>query len=234
MSYLNYRFEDISFNLEKMEVIPLDIMVTGVTGAGKSSTLNAIFQKDIAKIGYGVEPETMKSTGYILNDSLRLWDTPGLGDSIKKDTMHAKNMINLLHKTYTNGEETEHYGWIDMVLVILDGSTRDMGMTYKLLNEVIVPNFPSSKILVAVNQADMVMKGRNWDNKLNEPMPILKNALEEKVQSIQRRVLESTAISIIKPIYYSAYKEYNIEALLDFIIDNMPQEKREYKEPTCP
>ena len=31
-----------------MGINPLDIVVTGVTGAGKSSTLNAIFQKEVA------------------------------------------------------------------------------------------------------------------------------------------------------------------------------------------
>lgn len=35
-----------------------------------------------------------------------------------------------------------------------------MGTTYRLLNEVIVPNFQKERILVAINQADMAMKGR--------------------------------------------------------------------------
>ncbi|MDQ7084397.1 MAG: hypothetical protein Q9M36_05480 [Sulfurovum sp.] len=49
--------------------IIFDVMVTGVTGAGKSTTLNALFQKEISKVGRGVEPETMTLDSYKLNDS---------------------------------------------------------------------------------------------------------------------------------------------------------------------
>lgn len=55
------------------------------------------------------------------------------------------------------------------MLVILDGSGRDMGTTYRLLNEVVAPNFQIDRVLVAINQADMAMKGRHWDERLNRP-----------------------------------------------------------------
>lgn len=43
---------------------PLDVMITGVTGAGKSTTLNTIFQKTVAKVGDGAAPETMELDAY--------------------------------------------------------------------------------------------------------------------------------------------------------------------------
>ena len=57
-------------------------MVTGATGAGKSSTLNSFFDKVVAKVGEGVDPETMELSAYSLTDQMRFWDTPGLGDGI--------------------------------------------------------------------------------------------------------------------------------------------------------
>lgn len=208
-----------------MKVNPLDVMVTGVTGAGKSTTLNSIFQKEVTKVGKGVDPETMTLTSYSLSNYFRLWDTPGLGDGIQKDREHSKNIIELLYKDYSvNGNQ---YGFIDMVLVIIEGSNRDMGTNYKLLNEVIVPNFQKKRILVAVNQADMAKKGRYWDYDSNKPMKKLKDFLEAQVDSIQNRVKEATGISIIKPIYYSAEYSYNIKVLLDLLIDNMPNKKRD-------
>lgn len=207
-----------------MDINPLDMMVTGVTGAGKSSTLNAIFQKEIAKVGRGTDPETMHLTSYSLSDAFRLWDTPGLGDGIKKDKAHSKCIVDLLYKQYANHGET--YGFIDMVLVIIDGSTRDMGTNYKLLNEVIVPNFQKKRIIVAINQADMGKSGRYWDYNLNVPEPKLRDYHEEQAYSVQKRVKEATGVNILRPIHYSAEYDYNIEGLLDLIIDNIPKKKR--------
>ena len=44
-SFKYYRKNDIEKKLEKARFRPLDVMVTGVTGAGKSTTLNTIFKK---------------------------------------------------------------------------------------------------------------------------------------------------------------------------------------------
>jgi len=222
--YKNYRTTEIITNLMLMGINPLDIMVTGVTGAGKSTTLNAIFQKDIAKVGKGVNPETMSLDSYSLNEYFRLWDTPGLGDGIQKDKEHSQKIIDLLYKDYH--KDNKQYGFIDTVLIIIEGSNKDMGTNYKLLNEVIIPNFQKSRILVAVNQADMAMKGRNWDAHNSKPEQKLKNFLEAQADSIQKRVKEATGVDIIRPVYYSAEHDYNIDVLLDLIIDNIPKEKR--------
>lgn len=223
----NYRIKDIEKKLEMARFRPLDIMVTGVTGAGKSTTLNSIFKKNIAKVGDGVDPETMELDAYSLNDVFRLWDTPGLGDNIEIDERHKKKLIDLLYKTYSLDGNT--YGWIDLALVVIEGMNRDMGTTYVLLNEVIIPNIQTDRILVVINQADVAMKGRNWNSEKNEPEEELKKFLEEKASSIQRRVKEATGITIKKPIYYSAEYGYNVKKLLDFMIDNIPLERRKLK-----
>ena len=44
-SFKYYRKNDIEKKLEKARFRPLDVMVTGVTGAGKSTTLNTILKK---------------------------------------------------------------------------------------------------------------------------------------------------------------------------------------------
>ncbi|WP_349293335.1 GTPase [Phascolarctobacterium sp. ET69] len=209
-----------------MNIRPLDVMVTGVTGAGKSTTLNAFFQKNVAKVGDGVDPETMELDSYSLNDAFRLWDTPGLGDGIAKDQVHKKKLVDLLYKVYVTNPDQQRYGWIDMVLVIIEGGNRDMGTTYTLLNEVIVPNIQRDRILVAINQADFAMKGYHWNHSFNAPDAELYAFLENQALSIQRRVREATGVNILKPVYYSAQYSWNIDKLFDFIIDNMPTCRR--------
>lgn len=191
-------------NVMRLKEKKVNIMITGATGCGKSSTINAMFDTEVARVGVGVDPETMEIEKYEL-DNLILWDTPGLGDGKEADNRHAKNIIKKLAEVDEEGNAL-----IDLVLVILDGGTRDLGTSYELINNVIIPNLGEEKeerILVAINQADMAMKGRNWDYDKNEPNQHLVTFLEEKVRSVRDRVYEATGVRV-DPIYYSAgYKE---------------------------
>lgn len=226
IKFNTYRTTDINNNLNHIGIRPLDVMVTGVTGAGKSTTLNAFFQKTVAKVGDGVDPETMELDAYALNDFFRVWDTPELGDGVEKDKIHKKKLIDLLYKTYS--VDNQIYGFIDMVLVIIEGATRDMGSTYTLLNEIIVPNIQKNRILVAINQADIAMKGFYWNNITKLPDSQLINFLNDKAISIKERVKEATGVDILTPVYYSAEYNWNVKAVFDFIIDHMPSEKRKF------
>lgn len=219
-----YRTEDINYKLTQAGFYPLDIMVTGVTGAGKSTTLNSFFQKCVAKVGDGVAPETMALESYVLNEVLRIWDTPGVGDGVEEDRIHKRKMVSLLTKTYSH--DGNNYGFIDMVIVIVEGSKRDMGMTYSLLNEVIVPNIQTDRLLVLINQADLAMSGRHWNYTINMPDPYLLEFLEKQAYSIKKRVKEATGVNISKPIYYSAEYGYNVKEVFDYIIDCMPIQRR--------
>lgn len=209
----------------------INLMITGATGCGKSSTINALFGEEVAKVGVGVDPETMEIEKYELGN-LTLWDSPGLGDGKESDNRHAKNIIKKLNELDDNGNLL-----IDLVLVILDGSSRDLGTSYELINEVIIPNLGKNKkdrILVAINQADLAMKGRYWNWEESRPEPELVKFLNEKVLSVKRRIKEGTGVDVT-PIYYSAgYKEedmpqckpYNLTKLLSYIVKFTPKEKR--------
>ena len=215
-------------NVMRLKAQKMNIMITGATGCGKSSTINAIFGTEVAEVGFGVDPETMGIRKYEL-DNLVLWDTPGLGDGKEADNRHTKNIIKKLSEVDKNT--------FDLVLVILDGGRGDLGISYELINKAIIPNLGKGKenrILVAINQADTAMKGYNWDRDKNEPNQKLVKFLEEKVRSVRDRVYEATGVTI-EPIYYSAgYKDeereqsrpYNLSKLLYYIVKATPSEKR--------
>lgn len=224
--------KELTKRLLKLKSEKINLLITGGTGCGKSSTINALFNANVAKVGVGVDPETMDITKYEL-DNLVLWDSPGLGDGIDADKRHSKNIIKKLNELDSNGNPL-----IDLVLVILDGSSRDYGTSFQLINEVIIPNFDpkdkNKRILVAINQADVAMKGRYWNEKENRPEPQLEKFLEEKVVSVKNRIHEATGVNIT-PIYYSAgyteedgtrRKPYNLSKLLAFIVKYTPSEKR--------
>lgn len=218
-------------NLLHLKDQKINLMITGATGSGKSSTINALFDMEVAKVGVGVDPETMDIAKYEL-DNLILWDSPGLGDGKEADNRHAKNIIKKLNEL-----DNKHELLIDLVLVILDGSTRDLGTSYELINKVIIPNLGENKeqrILVAINQADVAMKGRYWDYEKNQPEQKLKEFLDEKAASVKKRIKEATGVDV-DPIYYSAgfkeegeeqQKPYNLSKLLYYIVKATPEEKR--------
>lgn len=210
----------INQKINELEKNKLNIMITGATGCGKSSTINAVFNDDVAKVGQGVNPETMEIKKYEL-DNIILWDTPGLGDSPEKDKYYANNIVKLLNQKDDRGKAL-----IDLVLVIIDGSVRDMRTSFELVNEIVIPNIlDKNRILVAINQCDMAMKGRGWDKNLNAPSNELTEFLDEKVESVKNRVYDSTNIEV-NPMYYSALYRYNISKLLCYIIKSTPDEKR--------
>lgn len=222
--------KELKKNFLHLKEQKLNLMITGATGSGKSSTINALFNMEVAKVGVTSDPETMEITNYTLGN-LVLWDTPGLGDGREADARHTKNIINKLLEKDEKGNLL-----IDLVLIILDGSSRDLGTSYELINNVIIPNLGEDKnrILIAINQADIAMKGRYWNYEENKPEPELVEFLDEKVKSVHERIKEGTGLDIT-PIYYSAgFKEeggsqekpYNLSKLLYYIIKLTPKNKR--------
>lgn len=191
-------------------LVPLDVLLIGGTGTGKSSTLNALFGKTVAAVGDGVDPETQHINAYSLSDYFRIHDSAGLGDGKAADFNHAKNITHELMRVINVNDN--QYMFIDLAMVILDGGSRDLGTAFKLLESVVLKAIEPDRVVVAINQADMAMKGRGWNYATNRPEPILENFLEEKALSVQKRIRESTGLNIKKPVYYSAL--HNYKALL--------------------
>lgn len=206
------------------------ILLVGATGAGKSSTINALFNMDVAKIGVGVDPETDSITSYSLGN-LIIYDTPGLGDG-KNDSAYTDLIVKKLCE-----QDDEGNSIIDLVLVVLDASSKDLGTSYQLINDVILPCIGkenSDRVLVALNQADMAMKGKHWDSANNEPDEVLQSFLKEKAASVEERIYSMTGVHTRPICYCAGYKEndlpqleaYNLTKLLYYIVQSIPQEKR--------
>src|SRR5574344_277923 len=207
-------------NIEQLKQQKLNILFVGATGVGKSSTINAIFNTEVAKVGYSVDPETAMIQKFEI-DNMILWDTPGLGDDPEKDKKYANEIANALKTKDANGQLL-----IDEVVVLIDGSNRDMKTAYEVIENVIVPFIGDTKrIIIAINQCDMALKGHYWNYEKNKPEEQLVSFLNEKVLSVKTRISESTGV-YTEPIYYSALHNYNISKLLLAMLMSMPEEKR--------
>lgn len=215
---------------ERLRNTKINVLLVGGTGVGKSSTINALLEKNQATVGTGTQPETDSIEKYEYNNMI-IWDTPGLGDSTENDAKYKKIMVEKLNEKTSDGTAL-----IDLVFLILDGGSRDYSSAYTLIKEVIAPNLGqecSERLLVGINQADMAMKGKYWDEKSNQPEFKLIEFLEDKVRTTKERIYQDSGLEVM-PIYYSAgytddklsQKPYNMAKLLDTILGKLPEKKR--------
>ena len=209
----------------------VNIMLVGATGSGKSSTINAMFDMNVAKVGVGVDPETSIISKFEL-DNLIIWDTPGLGDGVGRDKEITREIIDKLSELGVDGKPL-----IDLVVVIMDSSSKDLGTSYDLINNVIIPTLGSEaekRIIIGLNQADIAMKGKHWNKEENKPDDVLNDFLKKKADSVRSRIKEGTGLDLIPICYCAGYSEdgeeqckpYNLIKLLHGIIQVIPREKR--------
>ena len=77
------------------EARAIKFLVTGKTGTGKSSLINGLAGKEVATVGDGLDPETIKVKGFpvdILDVKVMLYDSPGLQDGLENEVEYLKDM----------------------------------------------------------------------------------------------------------------------------------------------
>lgn len=187
----------------------VNFLVVGATGVGKSSTINALFKKDQARVGYGVAPQTQGIQRYSSpGKSYNLWDSPGLGESVEADKRHLQHMTKLIN----------HRGHLEIhhLLVIIEANKRDLGSTYTIINNLASSRFKDN-ITILINQADQAKKGQEWNHDSNEPMNSLLEFLHQQTQIIQQRIKSNTKLNIGTLIIYSAKTGYGMQSLGDYL-----------------
>lgn len=218
------------FDFKNLMKQKLNVLFVGGTGVGKSSTINALFEEKKAEVGLGLTPETMDIKEYNFGNFV-VYDSPGLGDSPEKDKEHIQKITKLLQE---KNEENE--ALIDLVLIIIDGRTRDLGTLGELIKAIKPSLNDHRRILVAMNKCDQAGKDptmAQFDYSSNQPNEDLLKDLEEGAEEIRSRVEEYGVETNV--VYYSSgltkrdgtrQQPYNLSKLLHYIIKNTPQKKR--------
>lgn len=222
---------EFAARLMKRLKIKLNILVVGGTGVGKSSTIAALFKgENIPEVGVDSNPQTQEINEYAISDTITLWDSPCLGESGAKDERHEKKIIELLR-----GKDENGLAKIDLVLVILDVNNKGLNTTYKLINEVIMPNLDDKKrILVALNKCDTVVDRVEFVDNGRKLTFTQLEFLNEQVVNIRKRIKDGTGVDV-EVMYYAVGlskkdkpKEppYNLTKLLYHITQKTPPKKR--------
>ncbi len=73
----------------------VNILLTGRTGAGKSTLINSVVGDEVAKVGHGLDPQTMIVSPFKTTRNgveITVWDSPGLQDGTGNEAQYIEDM----------------------------------------------------------------------------------------------------------------------------------------------
>ncbi|MBP0018543.1 MAG: GTPase family protein [Cyanobacteria bacterium SBLK] len=163
--------------VEEMAAKPLNILLVGRTGAGKSSTINTLFNCDLAEVD--VLPSTDKIQNYrwqvSSGESLALWDTPGY------EQANGEDLRELVLDFATRA---------DLVLVVTPALDPALQMDADFLQEIknTVADLPAIAIITQVDRLRPVREWQppyDWQHGHRPKEKAIRGATEYRLENLQ-------------------------------------------------
>jgi uncharacterized protein len=197
---------------------PPTIGVIGVSGVGKSFTLNTLFNtgletsdtiactKDFLAVELTMTSGAGRTAG--LDVPLRVVDAPGLGEDIHRDAHYLRAY-------------EEHLEECDVVLWISAARNRAVSLDQTYLRA--LSEF-QNKMVFAVNQVDLI-EPMDWNEQINLPSEEQMAKIDEIVVDRRDRlqsILEDDEVHL-EP--YSAKKRFRLQSLFTALLNAMPEDR---------
>jgi uncharacterized protein len=179
--------------LETIEEKPLNLMLVGRTGAGKSSLINTLFQRDQAEVDLLPNTNEIKSYHWLTStgESLTVYDTPGY-EQINQPEVKAKLL------SYAED--------MDLILLVTPALDPTLQMDLDFLKE-IKEEIPEVNIITIVTQIDRLRPIKEWHPPYNWQQGKAKKEISIREAIKYRQESFSKYCDIILPIVN--YEEKN-------------------------
>jgi len=189
--------------------------VFGKTGAGKSSLCNALFGKDTAKVNDVHACTRVPQEIFIkiteAGSGIRLIDLPGVGESQLRDAEYSE-----LYKQWIPR--------LDLVVWVIKADDRTFSIDEVFWDTVVRSSIEENRtpFLVVINLVDKINPPREWDESNGRPG-------HEQMKVVGQRTewaATKFGISSEQIVAVSAFEKYNLGALVEAIIEIVPNEKK--------
>lgn len=192
---------ELGKRFEEEAAKPPRIAFVGETGVGKTSTINALFNKGLeishSKACTKEETEVVGSRG----GPIVIVDLPGVGEDLEADEAHFTTYARVLPT-------------VDLVLWILKADNRAMTNVQRALQRLVADGaLDPHRLVLALNQIDQVQPGA-WNAEFNIPSVEQEATIEERRKDALTKVGKVVKIGDDQVIAYSAKTYYNLDDLV--------------------
>lgn len=206
---------------EEFEQRPPTLGVVGVSGVGKSSTINALFRTSLPTsptlrgtsrfTAQKIALDGRKVMKRQVAAALKVYDSVGLGEDIDADPAYLRRY-------------REHLGKCDSVLWVASARNRAVALDQSYMRA-LTEHLPH--LVIGLNQADLV-EPMNWSAKYNIPSAEQEAHLAVIAADRQERYARALGRDpgSLSVIAYCAKRRYNLSQLFLACLSNVPNGRR--------
>lgn len=198
---------------------PPTIAFIGLTGVGKTSTVNTLFNHDLpvshtrpcTTLPTPVSGELYEFTG--AKGDLIVYDMPGLGEDEDTDEKYYAMYRDILPR-------------VDVAVWVINVPNRQVAPIQQAIRRLRAElgDAQVNKIVVAASMADRI-EPYNWVPGANIPSKEQDEHLEDYLSSISERIAKVLTLRSGGIVAYSNTKRYQLERLMRQIVESAPPER---------